>query len=198
MIIQNAQAFLPDHTFRKKDIRIENERISEIADELMPGDGEEVVDAKGSRVIPGLVDIHLHGAMRQDFCNAGESLDSIVQYELQNGIVAICATTMSLDEKTLTECVERISAHRNNRGAEIVGINLEGPFISVEKCGAQDPKNIIPASSEMFRRLNRASGNRIKFVDLAPETEGAMAFIEECKDETVISVTHTKCDYETA
>lgn len=101
MLIRNAMIFTENHKFAPKDVRILNERIVNIADwgEIAAED-EEIVDAQGLCVIPGLVDIHFHGAVGFDFCQAtNEELEKIAYYEAQNGVLAICPTTMSYNEK---------------------------------------------------------------------------------------------------
>ena len=82
------------------------------------------------------------------------------------------------------------------RVASLTGINLEGPFLSPKKPGAQNPDNIVKTDVEMVYRLNEASGNKIKLIDIAPETEGALEFIKSCKDKFVISIAHTDATYE--
>ena len=84
------------------------------------------------------------------------------------------------------------------RISELVGINMEGPFINLKKAGAQNPEYIMPADKEMFLRLQERSGGLIKLVDIAPEEKGAMEFIEQCHDQVKISIAHTCSDYDTA
>lgn len=90
------------------------------------------------------------------------------------------------------------AAHKNERGADLVGINMEGPYISPKKVGAQNPKYVMAADADMFRRLQARSGGLIKLVDVAPEEPGNLDFIRECRDEVRISIAHTCTDYDTA
>lgn len=200
MIVKNALVYTTEHRFEKKDILIKNERITELVEHgtQLPED-VLVIDGEGFYVIPALVDIHFHGAVGFDFCNASkEELLKIAEYEARNGVLAICPATMSYNEEILGKIMERAAAYRENTGAELVGINMEGPFINAKKAGAQNPEYIMPADVKMFRRLQKKSGKLLKLVDIAPEQEGAMEFIEKCQKQVKISLAHTCCDYETA
>lgn len=196
MVIQGGKVFLPDGSFAEQDVFISGERFSET------GNGSDVINAEGCYVIPGLIDVHFHGCMGHDFCDGTEdSIHAMAEYELENGITSICPATMTLGEDRLLKIAQAADAYRkagHQDGAELVGINMEGPFISMAKKGAQNPDFIAKADAAMLRRLQEASGGLIRLCALAPEEEGAMEFIDACKDEVVISVAHTTADYDTA
>ena len=193
IIIENGAIFRPDNEFHKGTIAIINGRItSEI-----PEDAERI-DAEGMYVIPGLTDIHFHGCMGHDFCEGTqEALRAISDYEAMNGITTICPATMTLPEHELSR-IMRAARDFSREYPGLVGINLEGPFISHAKKGAQNPAYIIPPDPAMLRRLQEESGGLIQIATVAPETEGAMSFIKEAKSAARISIAHTACDYETA
>ena len=197
MIIKNALVYTEDHKFEKKDVRIEDERIAEIAENgQITATDEDVIDGEGMYAIPGLVDIHFHGAVGYDFCQASkEELLKIAEYEAKNGILAICPATMSYNEEILGHVMDKAADYKEDTGADLVGINMEGPFINLKKAGAQNPEYIMPADKEMFLRLQERSGGLIKLVDIAPEEKGAMEFIEQCHDKVKISIAHTCSDY---
>ena len=196
MVIKNGLVFQPDGSFAKKDVYIAGERIADT------GDAADCMDAGGCYVIPGLMDVHFHGCVGHDFCDGSqEAIAAMAEYELQNGETSICPATMTLGEDVLMKIAEAAAAYKkaeHTEGAELVGINMEGPFISLEKKGAQNPDFIARADAEMLRRLQKASGGLIRLCALAPEEEGAMEFIDACRDEVVISVAHTTADYDTA
>ncbi len=196
MVIKNGLVFQPDGSFAQQDVCITGERISEGCSD------SEVIDAKGCYVIPGLIDVHFHGCVGHDFCDGSqESVGAMARYELENGITSICPATMTLGEDVLTKIMTAAAEYKaagHTEGAELVGINMEGPFISLGKKGAQNPDYIARADAEMLRRLQNASGGLIRLCALAPEENGAMEFIDACKDEVVISVAHTMADYDTA
>ena len=196
MIIKNAKVFTDGCRFVEKDLVIRDGRIVFGA---TPQENEEVLDAKGSYALPGLVDIHFHGAVGHDFCDADEAgLQAIADFEASKGVLAICPATMTFSEEILNGIMDVAAAHKNEHGADLVGINMEGPYISPKKVGAQNPKYVMAANADMFRRLQARSGGLIKLVDVAPEEPGNMDFIKECHDEVRISIAHTCTDYDTA
>ena len=140
MIIKNAMVYTSDHRFEKKDIRIKDERIAEIAENgALEAKEEDVVDGAEMYAIPGLVDIHFHGAVGYDFCQASkEELLKIAEYEAKNGVLAICPATMSYNEEILGHIMDKAADYQEDTGADLVGINMEGPFIAPEKKGAQN------------------------------------------------------------
>ena len=164
----------------------------------------EVLDASGLYAIPGLVDIHFHGAFGHDFCEADrEGLTEIAKYEAENGILAICPATMTYNEEILGGIMDVAGDFVALQGANpelatLVGINMEGPFISPKRVGAQNPEYLMLPDVGMFSRLQERSGGLIKLVDIAPELEGSMEFIDELSKEVNISIAHTVCDYDTA
>ena len=196
MIIRNAKVYTPQHTFSVQDLVIRNGRIVPHA---MAEPGEQVIDADGLYALPGLVDIHFHGAVGHDFCDADpEGLQAIADFEASKGVLAICPATMTFSEEILNGIMDVAAAHKNERGADLVGINMEGPYISPKKVGAQNPKYVMAADAGMFHRLNERSGGLIKLVDVAPDEPGNMDFIKECSKEVCISIAHTCTDYDTA
>ena len=196
MIIKNARIYTPEHTFKTGDLTIRDGRIAFGAPPL---EGEEVLDANGAYALPGLVDIHFHGAVGHDFCDADEAgLQAIADFEASKGVLAICPATMTFSEEILNSIMDVAAAHKNGQGADLVGINMEGPYISPKKIGAQNPKYVQGADAAMFRRLQARSGGLIKLVDVAPEEPGNLDFIRDCHNEVCISIAHTCTDYDTA
>ena len=196
MIIKNALVYTPDHTFVPGDLAIRDGRI---AADTTPQPGEEVIDAGGLYALPGLLDIHFHGAVGHDFCDGTEeAIQALADFEASKGMLAICPATMTYSEEILNGVMDAAAAHKNGRGADLVGINMEGPFISPHKLGAQNPAYLHLPDVAMFRRLQKRSGGLIKLVDIAPEEECAFDFISQCKDEVRISIAHTCTSYDTA
>lgn len=196
MIIRNAKVFSDGCRFVEKDLVIRDGRIVFGA---APQENEEIIDAQGAYALPGLVDIHFHGAVGHDFCDADEAgLQAIADFEASKGVLAICPATMTFDEEILNGIMDVAAAHKNERGADLVGINMEGPYISPRKVGAQNPKYVMAADAGMFRRLQARSGGLIRLVDIAPEEPGNLDFIRECHNEVRISIAHTCTDYEAA
>lgn len=193
MIIKNVKVFKEDGTFVPGEIYVDGEFFAEKASDA------EVIDGNGCYAIPGLTDVHFHGCVGYDFCDGTqEAIKAMAEYELENGVTAIAPATMTLSEEMITNIANAAAAYKGETGADLVGINMEGPFISMEKKGAQNPAYIHKPDVEMFRRLQKASGNLFKLCAIAPEEEGAAEFISALKDEVALSVAHTTADYDTA
>ena len=194
MIIKGAKVYTEEGTFAEKEVCTEGEVFTETS-----GDGEKVVDGSGCYLIPGLTDIHFHGCMGKEFCDGTEeSIQVMADYEASQGVTTIAPATMTFDEERLIRIAKAAKAHKNEKGAILCGINMEGPFISMEKKGAQNGKYIHKPDVAMFERLQEAAGGLFKLVDLAPEEEGAMEFIDQVKNEVHVSIAHTMADYDTA
>lgn len=163
-------------------------------------DSDTTLDASNCYVIPGLLDLHFHGCCGEDFSDATpEGLQTMADYELQHGITYICPAGMTLPEDQLIRLCQNAARHQQSAsgGAELVGINLEGPFLSEAKKGAQNGAYLQNPDLNFFNRLQTASNHLVKLVTVAPELPGAVDFIREVKDVT-ISLGHTAADYDTA
>ncbi len=195
MVIENALVYSADHQFHEGKLYIRDGRLT---DSRMDA-GEQVTDAEGLYALPGLVDLHFHGAVGHDLCDADAAgLQAIADFEAQQGVLAICPATMTFPEDKLTEVMRVAAAHSNGQGADLVGLNMEGPYLNPNKAGAQDPQYVIPADTDMFRRLQEAANGLIRLVDVAPEAPGNLDFIRRMSKQVRISLAHTESDYDTA
>ena len=195
MRITGGQVFDLHEGFVRRDVCFDGRLLSSSS-----ADGK-TYDASGCYVIPGLTDLHFHGRMGKDFSDADpEGLEIMAKYELSQGVTQICPAGMTLLEEQLTKVCQVAAAHRdaNKPGAELCGINLEGPFLSTAKKGAQKADWIHAPDVDMFRRLMAASKGLVKLVSIAPEEPGAMEFIEAVEGEVTVSIAHTTADYDTA
>ena len=191
MRIENALIYRPDGRFHEGNISFGRCFGQE--------ENGPVVDAEGMYLIPGMVDVHIHGAMNDDTCDGtGAALDTISRFLITHGVTSFCPTTMTYDLDTLLGIMHAVRDFTAEKGARCLGVNMEGPFISPAKKGAQAEINIVPPDLEMYRKLQEASGNRILLVDLAPERPGSMEFIQTASKEVHISLAHTESDYDTA
>ena len=208
------------HSVLRTDVSSGTARVSGAADDLLSAervcasaDDFSELDAEGLLLLPGLVDIHSHGAVGRDFSDGDtEGLKEILAYEYAHGITSYCPTSMTLPEEMLSEIFasaakaaadiawEPLSATASGgkKYARIAGINMEGPFLDSAKKGAQQESFLLPPDPKFFRRCNEISGGRIRLVTVAPNLPGAMEFIREISQETVVSLGHTSCDYDTA
>ncbi|MBQ6146673.1 MAG: N-acetylglucosamine-6-phosphate deacetylase [Clostridia bacterium] len=155
---------------------------------------------KGCYVIPGLIDIHTHGAMNEDASDGkGDGLLKMARYYAAGGVTSWCPTTMTLKEPELTKAMAAIRKYqRPSDGAKVAGVHLEGPFLSLKKCGAQNPDNLHAPDADMFHRLDEASGRQVRLVTVAPEEPGALPFIREVSKICTVSLGHTTADFDTA
>ena len=196
MRITGGQVFDLEQGFVARDVCTDGALISEIS-----GD-DCVLDASGCYVIPGLVDVHFHGCVGEDFSDAtAEGLQRIADFELSQGVTYICPAGMTLPEDQLRAICENVAAHRakNAGGAEVVGAHLEGPFLSTAKKGAQNGDYLHDPDIDMLRRLQTAAEGCVKLVTVAPEQPNAMEFIRAAKEMGItVSVGHTVADYDAA
>ena len=220
MIIKNIKIFTPDKSFRPGEIIIRNDIIENVvlqSDAGAAGDGsvpvdeagraydDEVLDGDGCYCIPGMIDLHFHGCMGCDFSDGSkEALQKIAYYEASVGVTAIVPASMTLPVEELQNVLKTAKEFRQEQlagkrgGADLLGVNMEGPFISKAKKGAQDERNIIPCDVELFYRFQRAADGLVKFIGIAPEEPGAIPFVDAVKDEVSVSLAHTNSDYEHA
>ena len=199
MILKNGLVFTENGRFEALDVRICEDKIAELGENL-PANGEEVRDISGKKLVPGFLDIHSHGCGGFDFCDGtAEAFQTMADTYLKAGVTTVLGTSMTLPLEKLEEAftVYRDFAKNQQHGARMIGINMEGPFLSVEKKGAHIAEYIIPADYEAFIRLNEASGNRIRQVDVAPEVPGNMEFIQKASKLCTVCVAHTNGDYRT-
>ena len=205
MIIDHVKIFTEDKKFTDGGIVIKNGTIEQVYTEgKRPQTEDEVLDGKGMYAIPGLIDLHFHGCKGDDFCDGSrDAIARIAEYEASVGVTAIAPATMTLPVEEL-EQILRVAAEykkgpHSKKEADFVGINMEGPFISPAKKGAQDERNIIPCDVKVCERFLEVSEGLVKFMGIAPEeSENAVSFIEAVKDKVNVSLAHTNADYDTA
>lgn len=198
MVIKNANV-LAGRAFIEGGIQFD--RVITAMGKAVTGGGgkEEVLDAGGGYVLPGLVDIHTHGAVGEDFSDGKpEGLQPLADYYAAHGVTSFLATTMTLKEDVLTKAMYALRDFSPYRGAKCAGIHLEGPFLSFSKRGAQAAENLHKPDPALFYRLNEASGGKVRLVTVACEEEGALPFIQEISRSCAVSLGHSVADYETA
>lgn len=196
MIIKGGKVFTDKFVFEEKDVYIENgvfvESIGEVRD-------KSELDARGKLVLPGLVDVHTHGSFGYEFCDADENGMRVTgEYLRKHGITSYCPTSMTLSEEKLIAIFNTADRDYGKECARIIGVNMEGPFVSSEKRGAQEDKYIRKPDFEFFCKMNKASGDRIKLVTVAPEVSGAMDFIKKASTVTNVSLGHSTAGYDIA
>ena len=193
MLIKNAKVFV-GKSFVDADILFDEKIIA-----IGALEGEADLDAEGAYVIPGLVDIHTHGAMGEDFSDGkAEGMQPMADYYAAHGVTSFLATTMTLKEEILTPAMHTIRDFKRQGGAKCAGIHLEGPFLGYAKRGAQAAENLHKPDPALFDRLNEASGGMVKMVTVACEEEGGMEFVANVSKKAAVSLGHTSCNYDQA
>ena len=215
----NASVFL-NGRFQKNSLLIENEyvvanrknikapRDCEVLENIEASENSktsgntEVIDCTGKKIIPGFVEIHSHGAIGYDFNSAGpEELRKMLSWYASKGITSIIPTVMTNTEECMTATMNRLSAMLAEQeggslnGARIVGIRAEGPFLGADKSGAHDVKMLRPATDDFYHALRKASRGRLSVLDIDPTGPDAVEFIRRHRDEVILSLAHTSCDY---
>lgn len=195
MRIVNGNVF-DGEGFVVRDVVVRDGQFAEV-DTVEAGD---TLDVTGCYVIPGLVDLHFHGSAGADISDGdAEGLHRMAAYEASRGITAMCPATMTLSEEALTRAAQTAAAYvPAENEAALVGINMEGPFISPSKVGAQNPEFVRNPGVDEFRRLQETAGGLFKLVDIAPEEPSADEFIAALADEVRISLAHSCADYDVA
>lgn len=161
---------------------------------------------EGCVVVPGFIDEHIHGAMGADTMDGTISaLETMANALPSEGTVAFLATTMTQSKENIIKALKNVKEYmelNKATGAEVLGVHLEGPYISPKFVGAQPPEYVVSPNCQEFDEYNEVSGNTIKIVTVAPEAEGAQEFIAHLKSKGVIaSFGHTaakRCDIENA
>ena len=182
------------------DVLLVNGKIKEVGTSIKK-EADIRIDAtgKGWIVVPGFIDVHIHGASGFDVMDGtSEALNGLAHALPREGTTSFLATTMTQTEGNIEIALENASHFTaDETQAEMLGIHLEGPFISPVRAGAQPIEHIVPPSLSLFKKWQTLSGNRIKLVTLAPEMENGLAFIEEVtKDGVIASLGHSDATME--
>lgn len=189
-----------NHRFHENKTLLYSEKIVDICEDGQwpRGEVEEQIQLQGELVLPGFIDLHIHGYHGFDTMDGTvESIQHISRALLQNGVTSFLPTTMTMPKEKITKALEAISAVQNsswNGGARVLGAHMEGPFINEAKKGAQSSQDIMPVDEEIIK----AYGHVIKLITLAPEIPGAMEAIEKWSKDFVFSLGHTSATYEQA
>ncbi|MBS5737951.1 MAG: N-acetylglucosamine-6-phosphate deacetylase [Clostridiales bacterium] len=196
MILKNADIYDENFNLIKADIKINGEKITEIGDELS-GDSVDLLDYM---ILPGLIDIHIHGRAGADTGDATpEALSTMSESLVKKGITSFCPTSMTLSFEELSKIFQNVKEMKNKvPGAYIHGINMEGPYIAMSKKGAQNAAYVRNPDKDEFKKLYDGCDGNIKIVDIAPECDGAEEFIKEVQPYCPVSIAHTAADYDDA
>ena len=182
------------------DVLIENGKIKKVGEELFDK-AEQYIEGKGKDwlLFPGYIDMHIHGSAGNDAMDATQqALHQMAASLVQEGVTSFLATTMTQAPEAIENALEAIAHFENEEDeAHLLGIHVEGPYVSTKRAGAQPIDYMIVPSSEQFASWQQLSNNRIKQITVAPELEGGMAFVEELnKQGIIVSIGHSDATFE--
>lgn len=198
MILRNAEIFDKDFRLVRADIAVEGDRIAKVGPDLH---GKDEVDCSGCLITPGFVDIHIHGCAGADTCDGKrESVAAMAAHLVRQGVTSFCPTTMTVPLPQIEAALAAVRDCMENppEGAAVLGANMEGPYISEKRLGAQKKEAVRKPDWQEFERLNQNCGGIVRLVDMAPECEGAEEFIRRISRSCCVSIAHTDAGYEQA
>ena len=199
LVIKNAKIIFENKIEEGKAL-ILSDKIEGIVDEGDIPEGVEVIDAEGGYITPGFIDLHIHGYLGKDVCDAtADSIRTIAGGIVENGVTGFLPTTMTVDMTVIKGALDACREVKNcgeYYGSQILGVHAEGPFISASKKGAQDERFILKPDADFVK----ANADIIKIITLAPEEDKDFGEIKRIAEETdvVVSMGHTSADYKTA
>ncbi|MGW7885484.1 N-acetylglucosamine-6-phosphate deacetylase [Staphylococcus xylosus] len=199
-VIANGRIYTENETIEQGYILIENGKIIQIAEGEYQGD-LTTIDVKGQHVLPGFIDIHMHGGYGEDAMDASfEGLKHLSESLLSEGTTSFLATTMTQSDENIIKALKNIVDYQEQQdslnAASIVGIHLEGPFISEYKVGAQNPAYVQRPSVEKVQQFQEIANNQIKVMTFAPEVEGADETLSTLHDQINFSIGHTVATFD--
>lgn len=188
MLLKNCTFFNEEFEKEFGDIRIEDGKITEIG--FIDGDG---TDMNGRIILPGFVDIHIHGGGGGDFSDGtAEAFDKISTFLAKHGVTSFCGTTMTLPQEKLKAIVST-AANYSAPKSKLAGINLEGPYIALGKKGAQNAEYVRACSLDELGELTKINAN-IKLITIAPEASDSEEFIKTVSEKMTVSIGHSEAN----
>ena len=193
--ILNAKIFSDDKIIEDNMLLFDDKIVNIVKESDLSG--IETIDAKGAYVSAGFIDLHIHGSGGADVMDATpDALEMISSTLLQTGTTSFLATTMTMSSEAIDKALQNIQLHASKvRGAHILGIHLEGPFINSDKHGAQDEAYVQSPNMALIETYI----NTVKMITLAPEIGGAEDFVKQLTREyphVILSVGHSDASYE--
>lgn len=198
ILIKNIHVVNANFSIEKTDVYVVDGKIHSIEQNIEKSN-VQVIEGSNQLLFPGFIDMHIHGSAGVDTMDGKqESLHTMAKSLVKEGVTGFLATTMTQKIEEIEQALSAIgNFEQTDDEAEILGVHIEGPFISIKRVGAQPEEYIIPPNIETFNHWQELSGGMIKEITVAPEVEGGFDFVKElAKQGIVVSIGHSDASLE--
>jgi len=197
LVVRGATVVLPDRTIPNGAILVEDGHISSIQDSAREFSGAEVLDLEGMTILPGFIDVHIHGAVGVDVMEASPAgLQEVAVYLASQGVTGWLPTLVPGSDENYASVAAAVSqVLHESKGARVLGIHYEGPFVNTAQCGALHTQYFKTYSEANDLDALPVPENSVRMITMAPEVAGGVELVRELKRRGwVISIGHTRAD----